>query len=91
MITHLKDDKVKVRVLIKHYTHKEVYGAVDVLVCSHRLLVSTTVKANNNNINLKKYGQLWIKDVQHTAQLRALVNLIKNIQVSLKTLNFLAS
>jgi hypothetical protein len=33
----------------------------------------------------------WIKDVQHTVQLRTFVNLIMNIQVSLKALNFLAS
>ena len=42
MTTLLKDGKVKVRVLIKHYTQK-VYGAVDVRVYSHRLLTSTTV------------------------------------------------
>jgi len=33
----------------------------------------------------------WIKDVQHTVQLRTFVNLIMNIQFSLKALNFLAS
>ena len=47
MITLLKVDKDKLRVLIKHYTQK-VYGAVDVRLYSQRLLNSTIVKASNN-------------------------------------------